>query len=229
MNNQKRDKLLPALKISFPMIIGYFILGIAYGFLMQQANLNIIWTFLMSSLVFAGALQYAAIPLLTGVFQPFVAFFLALAINVRHIFYGLSIDSRYSGSIIKKILLFFTMADEAFSINISTTPKQNINQQDFYLTVSITGYLSWITFTMLGHLLSSTISISLIGLEFALPALFYVMFLSMYQQKEKRPIMIIGVIATLFSLYVSSGYMFVIVAMLSILTALFFVDKKDKA
>lgn len=225
MKHDKNGDFLRALKLSLPMIVGYFILGFAYGFLMQQANLHIVWTFLMSSLVFAGALQYAAIPLLTGIFQPIVAFVLALAINVRHVFYGLSISDRYSGSTFKKLILLFTMADEAFSINISSTYRSK-NQQNYYLVISLLGYLSWITFTTLGHLLSSTINISIKGLEFALPALFYVMFLSMFQQKEKRPFMLIGVTTTLISLYLLQGYMFVVGAMVLILIALFLTNKE---
>ncbi len=225
MKHDKNSDFLSALKMSLPMIVGYFILGFAYGFLMQQANLHIFWTFLMSSFVFAGALQYAAIPLLTGIFQPLVAFVLALAINVRHVFYGLSISDRYSGSTFKKFVLLFTMADEAFSINISSK-HQNKNRQNYYLIISLLGYLSWIAFTTLGHYLSSTINVSIKGLEFALPALFYVMFLSMFQQKEKRLFMIIGVTTTLISLYLIQGYMFVIGAMFLILIALFLTNKE---
>src|SRR5690554_4334429 len=121
MNNIDKQTINKAIQISIPMIMGYFVLGFSYGVLMQQADLSIIWTFLMSSLVFAGALQYAAIPLLTSFFQPMVALTLALSINIRHVFYGLSIYDKYKDNKKSLPLLLFTMADEAFSINMSSS------------------------------------------------------------------------------------------------------------
>ena len=53
-----------ALPYTLPILAGYLFLGFAYGILMYDKGFSIIWTILMASCVFAGAMQFAAIPLL---------------------------------------------------------------------------------------------------------------------------------------------------------------------
>ena len=95
MNEKNTKTVKYAIALSMPILVCYLFLGFAYGVLMQQQGLSIVWTFLMSAFVFAGTLQYAAIPLLTSVFNPLATFILALGINARHLFYGVAIFDRY--------------------------------------------------------------------------------------------------------------------------------------
>ncbi len=220
MNNIDKQTINKAIQISIPMIMGYFVLGFSYGVLMQQADLSIIWTFLMSSLVFAGALQYAAIPLLTSFFQPMVALTLALSINIRHVFYGLSIYDKYKDNKKSLPLLLFTMADEAFSINMSSSIHPPLSKRTFYLITSLFGYVSWNVFSLLGHFFASSIQLSIKGLEFALPALFFVMFLNMANQKKHYFALLSGVIITVLSLVFVRSIWFVVVAMMFIVIVL---------
>jgi 4-azaleucine resistance transporter AzlC len=227
MNKKTKKTIKYAVALSTPILVGYLFLGFAYGILMQQQGLSVLWTFLMSAFVFAGTLQYAAIPLLTSVFNPIAAFILAIGINARHLFYGLAIFERYKKAKITKPLLIFTMADEAFSINASTPLDDSINHVLFYNVVSLLSYFYWNAFTMMGHVFANSFAITIKGLEFVLPALFFTLFLTMWKNKPQRINMIIGVVVTGISSLLISEALFIIVSMVAIVLVMGLINQKE--
>ena len=76
-----RETFKNVFPLTLPVLAGYLMLGMAYGILMSNQGFSILWTFLMSAIVFAGALQYAAVTLLASTFNPLLAFLLALMVN----------------------------------------------------------------------------------------------------------------------------------------------------
>ena len=47
-----------ALRLSFPVMVGYVFLGIAFGILCQQQGYSMLWAFLISLSVYAGSMQF---------------------------------------------------------------------------------------------------------------------------------------------------------------------------
>ena len=47
----------------------------------------------MSATIFAGSMEFVTVSLLCGAFNPVYAFLLALMVNARHLFYGISMLS----------------------------------------------------------------------------------------------------------------------------------------
>lgn len=216
--------LKAAFPLTLPVLTGYLFLGMAYGILMSNKGFSILWTFLMSAVVFAGALQYAAVTLLASAFNPLLAFLLALLVNVRHLFYGISMLDRYKG-LKGKGFMIFGMADEAFSINVAHDVPEGIDPSRFYLTTTVLCYLYWQLSCLSGHLLSFLIPSSIKGLDFVLTALFFVMFLSRWKTKDHRKFLILGVVATLIALVVLGKAQFLLGAMILIIVGLFVLDK----
>lgn len=60
---------------TLPVLTGYAFLGLAYGILMQSAGFPFWYPALISLVVYAGSMQYAAVPLLGAAFDPAGAFF----------------------------------------------------------------------------------------------------------------------------------------------------------
>jgi len=76
-------------------MFGYVPLGMAFGILFQDLGYPWYFATLMGLFVFAGAAQFMAIGLLTaqaGLLEVAVS---TLALNSRHIFFGLSVLGRY--------------------------------------------------------------------------------------------------------------------------------------
>ena len=91
----KQNGYVKAVKAAFPYTIpvltGYLFIGIAFGVMYQEKGYNFLWAILMSILVYAGSGQYLAV----NFFAPGVSFlqiiFLEFMVNIRHVFYGLSL------------------------------------------------------------------------------------------------------------------------------------------
>ena len=91
----------------------------AYGIYMNAAGFSPWYPFFMSMLIFGGSLEFIAVSMLLAPFAPLQAFIVALMVQARHIFYGLSMLEKFRGTGWKKPYLIFGMCDETFSINFT--------------------------------------------------------------------------------------------------------------
>lgn len=196
MKTDRQNRFVSALAAAFPhtipVLAGFLVLGMAYGMLMLDKGYGPLWAVLMSAVAFCGSMQFVAITLLTTVFQPLQALLLSFLVNARHLFYGLSMLQKYKGFGKVKALLIYTLCDETFSIVSCVSPPEGIEPKYFYLSVSLLDYGYWIIGTLLGGILGSLITINTQGLDFALTALFVVLFLEQMKKPENRIFGIIG-------------------------------------
>ena len=220
----KLKALKAALPLTLPVLTGYLFLGIAYGLLMSNQGFSIFWTILISSTVFAGALQFAGITLLTSAFNPMAALLLTLLVNIRHIFYGIALLGKYRNIGLKRNFMIFSLADEAFSINAATQPAPDINAGWLYFFVNLLCYSYWQLACFSGHMLGAWLPKDIRGLDFVLTALFFVLFLNQWKKPENRKNLLIGVGATAVSLFLVSRSQFLLVAMILIVIMIFISD-----
>lgn len=71
----KRKALWAAVPYTVPVMLGYLFLGAAFGVLTAENGFSVLWAFLMSTFIYAGSMQFAAISLMTSAFSPVSAFF----------------------------------------------------------------------------------------------------------------------------------------------------------
>lgn len=217
---QRRAALRAAFPATIPVLTGYLCLGMAYGLLMETKGYGPLWSTLMSAIGFGGSMQYVAIGLLTAAFDPLQAFLLAIMVNARHIFYGLSLLERYKGLGRARFFMIYVLSDETFSLVSTLEPPEGVARKDFYFCISLLDYSYWVTATALGGLLGSFITFDTTGLDFALTALFVVLFLEQWKKKENRPAGIVGIACAAVSLAVCGAENMVIPAMALILAVL---------
>lgn len=55
-----------AFRASLPVMAGYLVLGLGFGVLLQAQGYGILWSLLMSTTIYAGSMQYAALDLISG-------------------------------------------------------------------------------------------------------------------------------------------------------------------
>ena len=227
MNTQK-SAFRAAFPLTLPVLAGYLMLGMAYGILMSEKGFPFYWTLIMSSVVFAGALQYASITLLLSAFDPLTAFILALLVNIRHLFYGIALLEKFKG-LHGKFFLVYGMADEAFSINATVNPPDTVRPHHFYLWTTGLCYLYWQVSCLSGHLIGGFIPDSIQGFDFVLTALFFVMFLNQWSTPSNRKTLLLGVGMTLLALVVFPRAQFLLGAMVLIIVGLFVLERKVNA
>lgn len=214
----KIDALKAAFPHTLPVLAGFLFLGVAYGILMKSIGYGAGWTFLVSFLVFAGSMQYVAITLLTSAFNPLYALFITLMVNARHIFYGLSMLEKLKKAGRLKPYLIFAMCDETFSILCSAKPEKDVDHNWFMFFIAFLNRWYWIIGSVIGALLGEYIKFSTRGLDFALTALFVVIFINQWREQKNHYPAIIGVISTIICLGIFGRSNFVIPSMVLILT-----------
>ena len=221
-----RRTLAAAFPHTVPVLTGYLVLGMAYGVLMQAKGYGAVWAFLMSAVAFCGSMQFVAITLLTGPFDPGGAFLMSLMVNARHLFYGVSMLGKYRGMGWAKVPLVYTLSDETFSIVSSVEPPEGIGARDFYLAVSALDYIYWVGGSVLGALAGQFIRFDTTGLDFALTGLFVVLFIEQVKNPENRRSGVIGLVCTVAALAVFGADKLVIPAMILVLVVLLLGRKK---
>ena len=103
-----------------PVMTGYLVLGAGFGMIMKTNGYGIILTIAMSVFIYAGSMQYAAIGLLTGGASYLTVALTTLAVNARHLFYGISMIDKYKNSGIRKPYMIFALTDETYSLVCTT-------------------------------------------------------------------------------------------------------------
>ena len=180
------SNIAAALRASLPVMFGYIPLGMAFGILFQDLGYPWYFAAVMAVFVFAGAAQFMAIGLLAahaGLLEVAVS---TLALNSRHIFFGLSLISRYRCRGVKKLYLIFGLTDETYSLITSTPAPSQGDVSTYYLAVTALNQGYWVTGCILGALLGRTLDFDTRGMEFALTALFLVLLLEQWN-KVREP------------------------------------------
>ena len=111
MNNKYTKALKAAFPLTLPICAAFLFLGISYGFYICSKGFSPWYPFFTSALVFAGSMEFVLVTMLLSPFNPLYCFFMALMINSRHLFYGLSMLEKYKNTGLKKFYLILGMCD----------------------------------------------------------------------------------------------------------------------
>jgi 4-azaleucine resistance transporter AzlC len=223
-------KLAAALQAAFPhtipVLTGFVFLGIAYGILMSGQGYGWPWILLMSGALYAGSLQFVGVSLLAGAFNPLYALTLALVINARHLFYGVSMLEKYSGTGKLKPYLIFGLCDETFSVLCSVEPPPQVEPPLFMLAVTLLHQCYWIAGGLIGGLVGPLLTFNTRGIDFVMTAFFVVIFIKQWGARKNRLPALCGLGAAALSLLVCGAENFIIPAMILIIACLSLLRKR---
>lgn len=215
-----------AFPTTIPILAGFLFLGIAYGIFMNVSGFGAGYSFFMSLLIFAGSMEFVAVNLLLGAFNPLGALFLALLVNARHLFYGISMLEKYRGTGFKKIYLIFGLCDESFSINYTAHIPQRVNKGWYMFFVTLLNHMYWVLGATIGGFLGSMVQFNMEGLEFVMTALFVVIFIEQWMKETAHLSAIFGLGLSLLCLFIFNGGSFVIPSMIIIFSVLSLMRKQ---
>ena len=185
----RRKALKAAFLHTLPVLTGFAFLGLAYGIYMNTSGFPFYYPMLMSMLIFGGSLEFIAVEMLLGPFAPLQVFIMALLIQARHLFYGLSMLEKYKGMGWKKVFLIFGMCDETFSINYTAEAPEGVDKGWFLFFITLLDYLYWTVSATAGGLIGSQ---QIIGISFVMTAMFVVIFLDQWLKEKNHVSSIIG-------------------------------------
>ncbi|WP_066456980.1 AzlC family ABC transporter permease [Anaerotruncus rubiinfantis] len=197
---QNKTVMKKALKAAFPYTIpifaGFWFLGMTYGIYMNVSGFSFWYPMLMSLTIFGGSLEFVAVAMLLSPFAPVQTLIMALMIQARHLFYGISMLEKFKGTGWKKPYLIFGMCDESFSINYSAEIPEDVDKGWFMFFVTLLNQFYWFSGSTIGGLLGSLITFNTEGLDFVMTAMFVVIFLEQWLKEKKHYTALVGVLAS---------------------------------
>ena len=204
---------------SLPVMAGYITLGIGFGLVYTSSGFSTLGAILSSILIFAGSMQFVSVNLLLSGASPISMILMTIAVNLRHLFYSISMLDKYRGAGKYKPYMEFALTDETFSIVCDGAPE-GLDGPKYYFLLSLFNQCYWITGTIIGATLQSMLDISFAGVDFSMTALFTVTLTGQIMHKERIPSSAMGVMVTLACLLIFGKENFLIPSLAIIGTVL---------
>ena len=214
---------------TLPVFAGYLVLGLGYGIYVQSLGLPVWLPPLMGTVVYGGSLEFVLASLLLGSFAPVSAFLMALMIQARHLFYGLTMLQRYRGYGLRSAYMIFAMSDETFSITCSAEPPEGVDKGWFMFFITLLDQIYWVASAAMGAALGAVLPFSTEGVDFVMTAMFVVIFLNQWEKEKQHASAIIGIAASLVCLRIFGSGNFLIPSMVCILVALLLLRRPIEA
>lgn len=205
-----------AFPYTIPVLTGYLFIGIAFGVMFAEKGYSFLWAMLMSLMVYAGSGQYLAV----NFFVPGVSFLnviaMTLMVNIRHIFYGISLLERFHQMGKKRWYMIFGLTDETYSLLCTTKVPKGVEEEKFLFAISLMNQSYWIIGSAIGGIAGALIPFNSEGIEFAMTALFVVIFAEQWMEEKNRIPELLGVAATFVCLQIFGVDGFVLPSMILI-------------
>ena len=192
---------------SLPVAMGYLPAGIAFGVLAQVAGIPVWATIMLSIVLYAGAAQYACLPMLSaGLPIGSIATNIA-AINLRHVFYGMPLLHYLPKNKLAKTYCLFALTDETFSV---MTSLPNESRQALILPISLFNQSWWVLASAIGVLIGSALSDLVPHLDFALVCLFAILAYEQFQSIKRYFPIVIAIIALVIASMFTSDWLLLV-------------------
>lgn len=200
MKQKLKDSFLYAFRRSMPIMIGYFALGSANGILMAQKGYSVGLTGIASLFIYAGTQQMllsgwlaAGTPILTIAIT-------SLLLNSRHLFFGISFLEKFKEYGPWKYFLIYGLTDESYSLLCSYIPRDDVEEKWVHIFDTALIWSYWILFSMFGGLIGALLPFDMAGIDFALTALFIVIFLDQLKAGTSKLPAVVSIVASLLCL-----------------------------
>lgn len=222
----RRKALKAAFPCTIPIFTGFWFLGLTYGIYMKVSGFSFVYPMLMSLLIFGGSLEFITVEMLLSPFAPLQVFIMALLIQARHLFYGISMLEKFKGTGWKKFFLIFGMCDETFSVNYTAEIPEGVDKGWFMLWVTFLNQFYWVSAATTGGLIGSLLKFDTTGISFVMTAMFVVIFLEQWLKEKNHVSSLVGIAVSVLCLICFGADSFMLPTMAAIVLLLTFSRKK---
>lgn len=214
-----------ALKQTFPILLTYLFIGIAFGVLMSEAGYGIVLSALSGIFIYAGSMQIVMAPMLASGTSLLLLALTAFFINARHIFYGIGFVEKFRKMGWRYPYMILSLTDETYSILCSVSYDDGLDEDKAAFFIALLNHAYWVLGCILGSCVGQLVPIDLSGIEFSATAFFLVVVVNQWRQyRTKLPFLTALCCALGFYLLLGAEY-FLFPALLSCLIGLLFLRK----
>lgn len=169
---EQRKILGQGAQAAWPICVGYFPVGLAFGILAEQAGIPVWAVALMSVLVFAGSAQFIAVAMLAAGASALSIVLMTLVVNLRHVLMSSALAVFLPGVSRWFLSLFaYGITDESFAVNMTRFRRGQWDRRRA-LVVNYLSNIAWVGSTMAGSLAGQFIPRGAFGIDYALTGMF---------------------------------------------------------
>lgn len=193
--------VLPACIAAIPM-------GLALGVVAVQAGLPWWWAPILAAVVFAGSVEFLLVGMLAAT-APLAQIALStLLVNFRHVFYALSFPLYRVDGRAAKAYSTFALTDEAYAL--TATPEAARWSRARIIAIQAFFHAAWVLSVAAGAGLGTMIPPQVVGLEFAVTALFLVLGMDAYKTLRSVPVPVLAIGSALVAALISREHLLLI-------------------
>ena len=211
-----KKALRPAFTVTIPVLCGYLFIGFAFGVMLRDAGFTAPWAFLSSLTIYAGSGQYLLVSLLAANSSLVTVAVMTLLLNCRHIFYGLSFLDTFYQMGRAKWYMIFSLTDETYSLLCSLKTPDGVDPAAMRFLISVLDQSYWIIGSVIGAIIGGVLPFDTTGIDFAMTALFTVIFVEQWKSSKCHIPAFLGLGAAAVSLTLLGPDNFILPAMMSI-------------
>lgn len=211
-------------KVTIPIMASFLVIGAAFGVLLESRGYGWWWAALMSIGIYAGSMQFVVINLITSGAGLVTTAIMTVMVNLRHLFYGIAMLEKYKNIGRVKPYVIYALPDETFSLVCSPDLPGGVDEKKYCFFVSLFNQIYWVTGSVIGGLIGSAITFDTAGIDFAMTALFTVIFAEQWEKTKQHLPAVTGLGISVISLLIFGKDSFLIPAMAGI-TVLLLIEK----
>ncbi|MCO1657969.1 AzlC family ABC transporter permease [Pseudonocardia sp. S2-4] len=170
-------------------------MGVAFGVLVARSGLPWWWATVFASVVFAGSLEFVLLGLVTALAPLGQVAAAAFVVNARHVFYALSFPLHRVPGRIAKAYSTFALTDEAYAL--TAAPAAQCWSRGRILCLQALVQVYWVGSVTLGALGGTLVPAAVVGLDFAVTALFVVLGIDAFRARRDVPAAVTAVACAL--------------------------------
>ena len=190
-----------ALGKTIPIMFSYLFLSMAFGIMMNQAGFPFYWAYLVSLTVYTGAFQFVIVSFLSAGAGIATIALTALAMNCRHMFYGVTFLKEFKSMGKRYPYMIFSLTDETYALYCSLEYPEDLDHHQVMFDIAWLSRAYWLIGTLVGALLGQVIPFDFEGVDFCMTALFVTILIDQWKKSENHaPAVIGGVSAVVFLL-----------------------------
>jgi len=205
-----------AFRQTWPVLIGYGFLGMAFGLLLQHAGYHAGWAFLVSAVVYAGSMQFVLVGILSSGLGLPAAALMTLTINSRHFFYGLPFLKTFRAMGRRFLYMVFSLTDETYALFCQVQVPSELDRHKVMFRIALFNQIYWVGGSTLGATFGELARFNLKGIDFTMTALFTVILVEQWLSAalSTRLSVLLGLACGVASLLVFGPDRFVLPALL---------------
>ena len=184
----------------------------------------------VSLTVYTGAFQFVMVSFLSAATGIATIAFTALAMNCRHMFYGVTFLKEFKSMGKRYPYMIFSLTDETYALYCSLEYPENLDRHQIMFDIAWLSRAYWLSGTLVGALLGQMIPFDFDGVDFCMTALFVTILIDQWKKcRNHAPAVIGGTSAAAFLLvFGASRFMLPSLLVTTVLLLIFTPGKEEQ-